>query len=87
MTQPGAAADGDQIKKHFDIDIYRDWCKACGLCAGFCQKQVLERDETGAPVVAHPDACIGCGWCELHCPDFAISVHPRREAGSPEEAE
>jgi 2-oxoglutarate ferredoxin oxidoreductase subunit delta len=23
------------------------------------------------------DRCTGCGWCELHCPDFAISVHHR----------
>jgi 2-oxoglutarate ferredoxin oxidoreductase subunit delta len=21
--------------------------------------------------------CSGCGWCELHCPDFAISVRQR----------
>ncbi len=24
------------------------------------------------------DRCTGCGWCELHCPDFAISVHEKR---------
>jgi 2-oxoglutarate ferredoxin oxidoreductase subunit delta len=44
-----------------------------------CPKQVLGRNDEGGPVVVDPDACIGCGWCELHCPDFAISVRPRPE--------
>jgi 2-oxoglutarate ferredoxin oxidoreductase subunit delta len=70
-------------KKHFDINVYRDWCKGCGICAALCPKQVLSRNEEGGPVVFDPDACIGCGWCELHCPDFAISVRPRQK---PEES-
>ena len=24
------------------------------------------------------DKCTGCGWCEQHCPDFAISVRARK---------
>ncbi|BAL81917.1 hypothetical protein SELR_02090 [Selenomonas ruminantium subsp. lactilytica TAM6421] len=28
----------------------------------------------GKVVVAHPDDCIGCGQCELRCPDYAIFV-------------
>lgn len=73
-------------KKKFDIHVYRDWCKGCGICAALCPKQVLSRNEEGGPVVQDPDACIGCGWCELHCPDFAISVRPRPgpEAPAPE---
>lgn len=63
----------------FTLQIYRDWCKACGICAALCPKQVLGRDEEGRPVVLHPEACSGCGWCEIHCPDFAISV----EAAAP----
>jgi 2-oxoglutarate ferredoxin oxidoreductase subunit delta len=74
----GEAAEGKE-RKHFDINVYRDWCKGCGICAALCPKQVLSRNEEGGPVVADPDACIGCGWCELHCPDFAISVRPRPE--------
>jgi 2-oxoglutarate ferredoxin oxidoreductase subunit delta len=64
--------------KQFDIDIYRAWCKSCGICAAFCPKQCLQLDEEGAPVVVDTDRCTGCGWCELHCPDFAISVHLRK---------
>ena len=28
----------------------------------------------GRVIVANPDQCRGCRWCELHCPDFAIFV-------------
>jgi 2-oxoglutarate ferredoxin oxidoreductase subunit delta len=73
-------------KKQFDINIYRDWCKGCGICAALCPKQVLSRNEEGGPVVTDPDACIGCGWCELHCPDFAISVRPRQKSEKSAEA-
>jgi len=72
--------------KEYDIDIYRAWCKQCGLCAAFCPRDCLALDEEGAPVVVKPERCTGCGWCELHCPDFAISVRecvketPKEEA-------
>ena len=72
--------------KEFEIDIYRAWCKQCGLCAAFCPRGCIELDEEGRPVIAHPERCTGCGWCELHCPDFAISVRecdrerPKEEA-------
>jgi len=81
------AAPESQPKKLFDVHIYRDWCKGCGICAALCPKQVLGRNEEGGPVVVDPDACIGCGWCELHCPDFAISVRPRPDAPAPESDE
>jgi 2-oxoglutarate ferredoxin oxidoreductase subunit delta len=63
-----------QHHKKYDIDIYRAWCKQCGLCAAFCPRDCLSLDEEGAPIVVKPERCTGCGWCELHCPDFAISV-------------
>lgn len=65
-------------KKRYDHFIFRDWCKKCGICSSFCPKNVIGRDEDGAPVIAHPEDCIGCRFCELRCPDFAITVreHP-----------
>ena len=87
QPSPAPEPEAPKAKKQFHIDIYRDWCKSCGLCAAFCQKQVLGRDDTGAPVVENPDACIGCGWCELHCPDFAISVRPKELPTATEEAD
>jgi 2-oxoglutarate ferredoxin oxidoreductase subunit delta len=73
--------------KEYDIDIYRAWCKKCGLCAAFCPRECLALDEEGAPVVVKPERCTGCGWCELHCPDFAISVRERLSAKPKEEAD
>jgi len=65
-------------RKRFEIDIFRAWCKSCGICEAFCPAHCIAFDEEGAPVVTDEDACMGCGWCEIHCPDFAISVRPRK---------
>jgi 2-oxoglutarate ferredoxin oxidoreductase subunit delta len=60
--------------REYEIDIFRDWCKSCGICAAFCPRQCLGLDEHGAPVVKDAKRCTGCRWCELHCPDFAICI-------------
>jgi 2-oxoglutarate ferredoxin oxidoreductase subunit delta len=60
--------------KKASVEIYRSWCKRCGLCAAFCPFKVLEMDEEGAPRVADPEKCKGCRLCELRCPDFAIRI-------------
>jgi 2-oxoglutarate ferredoxin oxidoreductase subunit delta len=76
--EPGLVPAGDQHpdKPHpeYRINIYRDWCKSCGICAAFCPRQCLSLDAEGGPVVADAKRCTGCRWCELHCPDFAICV-------------
>jgi 2-oxoglutarate ferredoxin oxidoreductase subunit delta len=71
-----AAAEPSQEtpRKHFEIDIFPDWCKGCGICAAFCPKECIEQDPEGRPVIAAAWKCTGCRWCELHCPDFAICV-------------
>jgi 2-oxoglutarate ferredoxin oxidoreductase subunit delta len=33
-----------------------------------------QKAKDGSPIVTKPDRCTGCGWCEIHCPDFAISL-------------
>lgn len=65
-------------KKHYDIAFYHDWCKACGICMAFCPKKIITADKNGKPEVHEPDKCIGCRFCEIHCPDFAITVSERR---------
>ncbi len=56
------------------VEVYKGWCKKCGICTAFCPQHVLEIGEEGYPVVKNPGACTGCGLCELRCPDFAIVV-------------
>ena len=57
------------------VDVYKGWCKKCGICIAFCPRKVLSAGEDGFPVATSPEACTGCRWCELRCPDFAIVVH------------
>ncbi|MDH4319631.1 MAG: 4Fe-4S binding protein [Desulfobulbaceae bacterium] len=69
--------------KLFEVVFYLDWCKACGICIAFCPKKVISADKIGKPEIKDPDSCIGCRFCEIHCPDFAITVkkrYPKRRA-------
>jgi len=78
--QREAASDPVENKpvKQYEIDIFLGWCKSCGICVSFCPRSCLGQGEDGSPVIMHSDQCNGCGWCEIHCPDFAISVHPQQ---------
>ncbi len=49
-------------------------CKGCGVCVNFCPKKVLAISEVEKCEAVHPELCIGCGQCELRCPDYAIFV-------------
>jgi 2-oxoglutarate ferredoxin oxidoreductase subunit delta len=75
----GDARKPDKPKKRFQPFIIRAWCKNCGICAAFCPKHVLHCDDSGAHA-ARPDECIGCRFCEMHCPDLAIAVKEREAA-------
>jgi len=63
-----------KAKKGYSQIIFRDWCKKCGICSAFCPKNVIGQNEEGGPVFERPEDCIGCRFCELHCPDFAITI-------------
>jgi 2-oxoglutarate ferredoxin oxidoreductase subunit delta len=73
-------------KKRYKIDVFRDWCKSCGICSAFCPRGCIRLDDEGAPTRIDSDECTGCGWCELHCPDFAISVHEKNGPAGTEES-
>jgi len=59
------------------ITVYPDWCKGCGICVEFCPGRVLELSGQGKATVVREQDCIRCGFCELHCPDFAIVVQDK----------
>ena len=56
------------------VTIFGLWCKGCRLCVEFCPTGVLAFDGSDRPVVAHPEKCTACHWCDTHCPDLAILV-------------
>ncbi len=58
------------------VVIFGMWCKGCRLCVEFCPTGVLGFDEDEHPVVVKAEACTACHWCDTHCPDLAIVVHP-----------
>lgn len=60
----------------YRIELYRDLCKACGLCVAWCPNQVLVSDAAGYPLSPGIASCTNCKQCERHCPDFAIEVIP-----------
>jgi 2-oxoglutarate ferredoxin oxidoreductase subunit delta len=62
------------VKKVFNVEVNRAWCKACGICIAFCPGKVFDADATGVPVISKPEACTGCRLCVLRCPDFATKV-------------
>ena len=63
-----------------EITIKTVRCKSCSICAAFCPKSVLAVSELGKIQVVNKEACIGCGQCELRCPDYAIFVDRVKEA-------
>jgi 2-oxoglutarate ferredoxin oxidoreductase subunit delta len=63
-------------KGQTEIIIFPDWCKGCAICVSFCPAKVLALNEAGKSSVVALEECINCGFCELHCPDFAIMVRP-----------
>ncbi len=55
------------------IEVRVSWCKGCGLCVEYCNRDVLVMDGV-LPKVVRAERCTRCLQCEAICPDFAIEV-------------
>ena len=56
-----------------EILVKVSWCKGCGLCVEYCNRDVLKMDGV-LPVITDAEQCNRCLQCEVICPDFAIEV-------------
>jgi 2-oxoglutarate ferredoxin oxidoreductase subunit delta len=56
-----------------EIFVKVSWCKGCGLCVEYCNRDVLKMDGV-LPVVVDAEKCNRCLQCEVICPDFAIEI-------------
>jgi 2-oxoglutarate ferredoxin oxidoreductase subunit delta len=72
VSRPRAKGGAGEREKR--LQVYRSWCKRCGICVAFCPKGALEKDPEGFPRWRDAKACVACRMCELRCPDFAIEV-------------
>ncbi len=61
------------------VDIRKERCKECGLCAAHCPKKAMSFDEVVNAASYHPvkiddEKCIACGICYVTCPDGVFHV-------------
>ena len=63
------------------VEVDRERCKACLLCAAFCPHDNFRPAEEANSRGFHPaefvdpENCTGCRVCALMCPDCAIEVY------------
>ena len=62
----------------WEISVNSSGVRSAG-CAWSFARDALEMDDI--PTVKDAARCIGCLMCEMHCPDFAITVKRRDSNG------
>jgi len=66
-----------RVTKITKIEIDGDACSGCKLCIEACFMDVIHwDDEEEKPVVAYPEDCRLCLFCEDACPVQCIEVIP-----------
>ncbi len=77
----GLVDKGDKKSAVGKIYLIIERCKGCNLCIEFCPKDVLKESSVFNKKGYHPPElievpgekmCVGCGYCSLICPEFAI---------------
>ncbi|WP_346353759.1 nitroreductase family protein [Azotosporobacter soli] len=60
------------------IELCRERCTNCGICAAVCPARVLESNAQG-PEAVRPENCIACGHCVAVCPHQVLDhqITPR----------
>jgi 2-oxoglutarate ferredoxin oxidoreductase subunit delta len=71
------------------IEVKEDWCKGCDLCIDRCPVNALEQSDklnkrgVRPPKLKEENECNYCRYCELICPDLAITVIPEEDDKKP----
>ena len=61
--------------------IDHELCTGCGSCVKACTVDVIRMDEEiKKDVIKYPEDCMVCGYCELDCPEDAITLSPEKYA-------
>jgi 2-oxoglutarate ferredoxin oxidoreductase subunit delta len=62
------------------LEIDKERCKACGLCIGVCNRDLLALSHTLNGKGYHPvdihdaEKCTACALCAIICPEGSIAV-------------
>ena len=63
------------VKKPVEISIDHDICTQCKMCTKVCYVNVFEWDDKNdCAKASHPEDCVMCYHCEVHCPARCINV-------------
>ena len=64
-----------------NIIVNKELCSGCKTCFKACFIDVIKWDTAAKkPVVAYPEECVQCMYCEINCPERAIKVIPDYQA-------
>lgn len=57
------------------IKVDLNKCDGCKTCYKACWLDVIRWDaEASRPIIAYPQDCVECNYCEISCPEGAIEV-------------
>ncbi|MCX8031866.1 MAG: 4Fe-4S binding protein [Thermoleophilia bacterium] len=60
-----------------NIIINRELCNGCKTCFRACFIDVIKWDDKNKqPIIAYPEECVQCLYCEINCPERALKVVP-----------
>ena len=57
------------------IEIDKDKCTGCGLCASDCVGGCISLGDNDIPKMIFPEHCLSCGHCMSICPSGALSFN------------
>lgn len=63
------------------IIVNNELCNGCKICFKACFIDVIKWDsEAGRPVIAYPEECVQCMFCEINCTPRALKVIPKYDS-------